>query len=187
VSWVLALAGWAAALAAFIRLRRQLAVVADAEHELRGAATVIALAFERMPGSRYADLLQLQLDRLRAALDDLAPWRGGSRADPRAVRAGRRAQLIGNLLANATEHGAGPVDVMSTRLPSGVRVEIRNRNRGREPRRSAAGRGRGLAIAARAAREIGGSLRVESRDGETVATIELPEGKPAASELGRAE
>lgn len=174
MSWLLALAGWAVAAAGFLRLRRQLAVVADAEHELRGAATVIGLAFELMPRTRYTDLVTLQLDRLQAALGDLAAGHGCRGADPQELQVGRRAQLIGNLLANATEHGAGPIDVTSTRLPSGVRVEIRNRNRADELRGVTAGRGRGLAIAARAAREIGGSLQVDSRGGDTVATVELP-------------
>jgi hypothetical protein len=48
--WAVAFAwgGWAVAVAAVLVLRRRLAVMADAEHELRGAATAIGLALERM-------------------------------------------------------------------------------------------------------------------------------------------
>jgi signal transduction histidine kinase len=172
-----------------LRARRRWALVADAEHELRGAAAAIALAAERMSreGSTaaFAWLVRMQLDRMDGALADLAAARS-----PRAARAtapelepGRLAQVLGNLIANATEHGEGPVDVRTTRGGGAVRVEIRNRDRPRELDELAAlrrpGRGRGLAIAERAARELGGSLRVESRDGETRAALDLPADRAA--------
>jgi two-component system sensor histidine kinase MtrB len=99
--------------------------------------------------------------------------------------AGRLAQVLGNLIANAAEHGAGAVDVRASRPGGAVRIEIRNRNRPRalEDRRAAraSGRGRGLAIAERAARDLGGRLRVETVGGETRAALELPASETAAS------
>jgi hypothetical protein len=189
VSWatavlaVAACAGWGLGLALAVGLRRRLALVADAEHELRGAAAAIGLAAERVSRTgataAFASLIRLQLDRMAAGLEDLAAARkrrGASLGDPQ-LDAGRLAQVLGNLIANATEHGIGPVDVRTSRPPEAVRIEIRNRNRPRELDRASGaseGRGRGLAIADRAARELGGRLSVESRDGETRAELELP-------------
>jgi hypothetical protein len=79
----------------------------------------------------------------------------------------------------------GPVDVSTSRPAGAVRIEIRNRNRPRElddaSAARAAGRGRGLAIAERAARELGGRLSVESREGETRAELELPAADPTGA------
>jgi signal transduction histidine kinase len=194
VSWLAALlavsgcAGWVLALALAASLRRRLSLAADAEHELRGAAAAIGLAAERISRNgasvAFTSLVRLQLDRMAAGLEDLAavqatrrsargPVLGGSEVD-----AGRLAQVLGNLVANATEHGVGAVDVSTSHRPDAVRIEIRNRNRppeldGASAERSG-GRGRGLAIAERAARELGGRLNVESRAGETRAELELP-------------
>jgi signal transduction histidine kinase len=81
-------------------------------------------------------------------------WRAG----PVRVRAdrGRLAQALGNLLANAVEHGAGPIRVSAWRSGERVRLEVVNR----------ADRGRGLRIASRAVEQSGGTL--------AVAAIELP-------------
>jgi hypothetical protein len=191
VSTALALTGWLVAAVTLLRLRHLVRVVADAEHELRGAITVIGLAVERTPRTRYADLLGLQLGRMRAAVADLQTarvGRRGGRGGGPELRSVRLAQLLANLVANAAEHGVGPAEVATTRLPSGVRVEIRNRNRPPDGRGQGAtrgtGRGRGLAIAARAAREIGGSLSVASVNGQTIATVELP--APDAADERRA-
>ena len=185
---VAACAGWALASVLALGLRRRLSRVADAEHELRGAAAAIGLAADRVARTGatigFSSLVRLQLDRMAAGLEDLAAARA-----PRRVRraaslgdadmdAGRLAQVLGNLIANATEHGVGSVDVQTSRPAGAVRIEIRNRNRPRELDEAstarAEGRGRGLAIAERAARELGGRLSVESRGGETRAELELP-------------
>jgi signal transduction histidine kinase len=106
-------------------------------------------------------------------------WRATGRAvrlDWRAGRAavladrGRLAQALGNLLANATEHGEGPVEIRAERRGAAVRLEVRNRR----------GRGHGLNIARDAAREAGGSLRLAQQEGDVVAEIELPEHPRAA-------
>lgn len=102
---------------------------------------------------------------------------------------GRLAQALGNLLSNAIEHGGGEVRVRGRRVAGGVRIEVANSTR--EARtlsdppsaglecesggRAAAGRGRGLGIAARAARESGGTLEISSgADSGVTAALELP-------------
>jgi signal transduction histidine kinase len=194
VSWVerlLALAacgGWALAAVVVLSMRRRVSLVADAEHELRGAAAAIGLAAERVARTGatigFSSLVRMQLDRMAAGLEDLVAarslrrtGRAPSLGDPE-MEAGRLAQVLGNLIANATEHGVGPVDVSTSRPAGAVRIEIRNRNRPRELSEASAARagdrGRGLAIADRAARELGGRLTVESRGGVTRAELELP-------------
>jgi two-component sensor histidine kinase len=194
VSWWTALvgaaacAGWGAAFALRVSMRRRLSLAADAEHELRGAAAAIGLAAERVSRTgataAFSSLVRLQLDRMAAGLQDLAAARSAGRAGRTTsltgaeLDAGRLAQVLGNLIANATEHGVGTVDVRASRPGGAVRIEIRNRNRPRAledvSAGRAAGRGRGLAIAERAARELGGRLRVDSTGGETRAELELP-------------
>jgi signal transduction histidine kinase len=185
---VAACAGWALAAAVALTMRRRLSLVADAEHELRGAAAAIGLAADRVSRTGatigFWSVIRLQLDRMAAGLEDLAAARAARRSAGAAplrdaeMEAGRLAQVLGNLIANATEHGVGSVDVTTSRPAGAVRIEIRNRNRPRELAEAGAaraeGRGRGLAIAERAARELGGRLRVESRGDETLAELELP-------------
>jgi signal transduction histidine kinase len=172
--------------------------VARAEHELRGAATALALvceALRRDPAARHhGAAIQAQLDRLRAGLAALAAARGGActRAEcdevelsaltsaaarpwrhaaveweggPVTAQLDRRrfAEALGNVLANAAEHGSGPVRVIGRPHDGGVRVEVRNR-------------GRGLQIAKRAAEELGGHLSFEIVGDSAVATLDLPAG-----------
>jgi signal transduction histidine kinase len=199
VSWVVAGSGWSLAFFLVLVLRARLSLVADAEHELRGAVTAISLAAERMRRAgatrAFASLVALQLDRIEAALVDLgrasAPRLGPTAATsarpgrpPHRIDVGRLSQVVANLIDNAAEHGVGPVEVRWSATASGARLEIRNPNRHPGMDDLAAkrrtGRGRGLAIAERAARDLGGSLRVESDDEATAATLELP-----ASDLRR--
>jgi signal transduction histidine kinase len=102
-------------------------------------------------------------------------WDAG-RADVRADR-GRLSQALGNVLANAVEHGSGPIEIHAVREGSrAVRVEVRDGGLGARPGRRpvVADRGRGLGIAERAIREAGGTLTLERGRRSTVATIELP-------------
>lgn len=89
---------------------------------------------------------------------------------------GRLSQALGNVMANAVQHGSGPIEVTAVRKgPRTVRVEVRNATDVRRARRgSGRARGRGLVIASRAVHEIGGKLTVERRDGATTAAVELP-------------
>ncbi|MEA2361636.1 MAG: Histidine kinase, gyrase and HSP90-like ATPase [Thermoleophilaceae bacterium] len=169
-------AGWSLALAAGWTLHRRLARVADAEHELRGAATAIALAGER----ELSPLLRLELDRMTVALADLAEARGARPAPPSELEAGRLAQVLANVIANAAEHGVGPVEVSSLPPAGGLlRLEIRNRRLAPAGGHAkASGRGRGLVIAKRAARELGGRVSVESEGDFTRTVVELPAETP---------
>jgi signal transduction histidine kinase len=211
VSRALAAAGWSVGVAALLKLRRRLELVADAEHELRGPATALGLTCERMrrdsAAHSYAEPLDAQLSRLRKALEDLAAARDGRRAGERrgpheldslvsgaaagwqldwragSVRVvadrGRLAQALGNLLANAAEHGAGPVQVRGRRVPGAVRVEVRNRLPESRPGAHGGG-GRGLRIARRAAESAGGRLELGSEGDQIVAALELPVEEPRA-------
>jgi nitrogen fixation/metabolism regulation signal transduction histidine kinase len=228
VSALLGLGGWlatATAVASVLVLRARLVRVAEAEHELRGPATVLCMACERLRADPvaqgHAQALETELARLRAGLADLTAARSGgrrrTRREPlelepiarsavagwepalerdgrpariawRAGRAriaadrGRLAQAIGNLVANAAEHGSGPLELRSRRTAEGVRLEVRNgrsapsRSERSAPRRD---RGRGLDIAARAAASAGGRLELVPGPEEVVAALDLPvQGEP---------
>ena len=88
---------------------------------------------------------------------------------------GRVAQVLGNVISNAVEHGDGPVAVRAVEEARGVRVEVTNATHPAPPRvRRVTGRGRGLRIAGRAARAAGGRLVVNTESGRTTAALELP-------------
>lgn len=103
-------------------------------------------------------------------------WDAG-RAHVRADR-GRLSQALGNVLANAAEHGSGPIEIHAVRKGSrAVRVEVRDGGpavRSGRRRGGAVDRGHGLGIAGRAIREAGGTFELECDRGGTVAAIELP-------------
>lgn len=180
-----------AALARVVVLQRRLELVARADHELRRPLTALVLAAERgmPPGS--------ELERVRLGLDDLAAARIGRRAAParesvdlfdltrRAARgtaavdwgAGRAqvrtdprrlAQALGNLLANAAQHGRGPVTVRGRRTGTRVLIEVVDRGPGIRPDRRRRG-ARGLKIAQAAAADAGGHL-----DASGHPVIEIP-------------
>jgi signal transduction histidine kinase len=81
------------------------------------------------------------------------------RADPR-----RLAQVTGNLLANALEHGAGPVSLQARADGDRVRIDVTDGGpggaapKGRRRGRRGAGRGRGLAVSADIVGRHGGRL-----------------------------
>jgi two-component sensor histidine kinase len=188
LAWI----GWALALAGALALRRRAAVVADAEHELRGAATAIGLATERLESggsvAALAPVLRLELARMGAGLADL----GGPSSERSSLDVARLAQVLGNVVANAAEHGVGPVDIAARRDGGVVRLELRNAERARPVGESGRGvrrgrrRGRGLAIAKRAARALGGRVRVESGGGVTRTVIELPVDDATGDDAQRA-
>ncbi len=85
-----ALLGWILALGlglAALELRRRIELVAQAEHELRGPLTALALTLESLgrtcPDRHRARVLRSELGRLRLALEDLHAARDGHRASPR--------------------------------------------------------------------------------------------------------
>jgi signal transduction histidine kinase len=173
---------------------QRMQLVAEAEHELRGPLQAIALA--------APDHCQVDVERLRIALADLAAARSGRRADahvepvrldrlvwrtatasdlaarrvgggvhldwsagPVTIHANRArlAQALGNLLANAVEHGGGHIRVVGRRTTRGVRVEVRD-----------SGRGHGLTIAAKAVCDSGGRMTASKAGRGTAVAIDLP-------------
>jgi signal transduction histidine kinase len=95
----------------------------------------------------------------------------------------RLAQAIGNLIANAIEHGRGPVDVDVTVRGGLVRVAVSDEGPGlpapvaeltRRPRRGRGARGRGLAIAADVAEAHGGALVSAPTQRGARLVLELP-------------
>jgi signal transduction histidine kinase len=174
-----------------------------------GARLALASGSSRGPGR--GDPLRrptgsVALERL--ARHTAAGWegvaaRGGGRlrfdwrAGPVTVAAdrGRLAQALGNLIANAIEHGGGDVELRGERAGGGVRVEVadsgaaghRIRAGGRPGAAQPLGpagvravppRGRGLAIASRAVEESGGRLEVRMDAAGTTAALELPVAEP---------
>ncbi len=103
----------------------------------------------------------------------------------------RLAQAVGNLVANALEHGSGRVQLAGRRQGDRVRIEVADEGpglpapvgqlsrRARRGRRGRRGRGRGLAIAADIVTRHGGRLvAAPSARGARVA-IELPAWRTA--------
>jgi signal transduction histidine kinase len=107
-------------------------------------------------------------------------------AGPNAIVRGDRlrlAQAVGNLVANALEHGTGRVELLARSIGDRVRIEVADEGPGlpapvadlaRRPRAGRGRRGRGLAIAADIADRHGGRLvAAPSARGARVA-LELP-------------
>jgi hypothetical protein len=130
----------------------------------------------RTGGGAAAEVELVEISSL--ALAASAPWRCAAfewEGAPVSAHLDRRrfAQALGNVLANAAEHGAGDIRVTGRAHDGGVRLQVRNR-------------GRGLRIAAEAAEELGGRLSFEIDDDTAVATLDLP-GDPAAAGLSVAD
>jgi signal transduction histidine kinase len=154
-----------------------LALTADAhlEPDLDRARIALADLSAARSGRRAgADAEPVRLDRLvwrAATASDLAARRAGGgvhldwAAGPVTVHAnrGRLAQALGNLLANAIEHGGGQIRVSGRRTKRGIRIEVRD-----------SGRGHGLTIAAKAVRESGGTVTAAKAGSGTAVAIELP-------------
>jgi two-component system, OmpR family, osmolarity sensor histidine kinase EnvZ len=172
-------------------------LVARAEHELRGAATALALACEalrRDPAARgHAAVIDAQLDRLRAGLEDLRgargrggssdeapgdvvelsslvraaaqPWQGAFEWEGPPLRTQLDRRRFAKALGNVLSNAAkhGAGDIRVTGRAHDGGVRLQVRNRGR-----------GLMIASEAAEELGGSLRFEMVDDTAVATLDLP-------------
>jgi signal transduction histidine kinase len=92
----------------------------------------------------------------------------------------RLAQALGNLVGNALEHGAGPVEVRARAHGVRLRLEVRDAGPGlRAPLRaltrgSRGRRGHGLAIAAAVAERHGGRLVASPTAGGAAVALELP-------------
>lgn len=93
----------------------------------------------------------------------------------------RLAQALGNLIANAIEHGRGPVDLRASGTPEGARIEVRDRGPGLEApvaelvgRQRVGDRSRGLEIASSIAADHGGRLSSAPSDAGARLVITLP-------------
>ena len=127
--------------------------------------------------------------RWRVVLD----WRAGRPAvwgQP-----GRLGQALDNLIANALEHGAGPVTIVGRLTGASVTVAVLDRGEGLRhslhrpgPTSWRARRGHGLAIVRRAVDDHGGRMQIVREGRGTGVQISLPlaDGSPAASAPGTA-
>jgi len=179
----LALIGWAltvALAAAAASMRRRLAFVADAEHELRGALSSLELAIE---AAQPPSVLAVDLARARGGLEDLSRARGAANRTTAVASREAVAQVLCNLLDNAAEHGGGPVVVRAGRARGGLNIEVSDSGPGFRRRRlhlRRNGRGRGLGIVRRVVRDSGGALAVSAREQGTTVAVELPLADRAA-------
>jgi signal transduction histidine kinase len=106
----------------------------------------------------------------------------------------RLAQAVGNLLANALEHGSGTVEVGARSIAGRVRIEISDEGAGlpapvaelaRRPRAGRGRRGRGLAIASDIVARHGGRLVSAPSAGGARLAIELPAGPAEVVAIGQ--
>lgn len=169
------------------RSRSGLADLSAARHGRLAAPARVRVALDRLAENAAAGWAPLAA---RAGRPLQVDWRAGAVAV--LADRGRLAQALGNLLSNALEHGAGPVELRGRRDGNLVRIEIADggQRQGAErpgaigragrPLRTLAtlrppeGRGRGLTIARQAVEEAGGSLDIDRGAGETRAVLELP-------------
>jgi signal transduction histidine kinase len=168
---------------------RRLGVVLEAElaRARAGLADLAAARTGRRQPALREPVAVERLVRSSAAAWEPAARRRGSRVRVRSsaglvvVRGDRDrlAQALGNVMANAVEHGEGDVSVSTSRTSDGVRIEVTNETRaGAAARGDAgdAGRGRGLAIAADAAADAGASLSAAVGSRHASAVLEIPIG-----------
>ncbi|TPE50144.1 histidine kinase dimerization/phospho-acceptor domain-containing protein [Amaricoccus solimangrovi] len=159
----------------------RLRVTVDRLLELARAETLIGQPGEGCDLARVLTLLVREAPAGRVRFDD-----GDIETLPIEADAEAAAIVLGNLLRNAVEHGAGAVRVA---LRPGPRVEIANEvapgARFHEPRRAlgagSSGSGLGLSIARAIAERYGWRLDLTLEDGRAVATLDLgaPPSAPA--------
>lgn len=109
-------------------------LIARAEHELRGAATALALVCETLrrdpAADGHAEVIDAQLDRLRAGLEDLSRARSGDRVDlfHDMDEKGRhdRSEAAGHALG-AVVRGTAAVAVTGARVAGAVTQELLRR------------------------------------------------------------
>ena len=168
-------------------LRRARAFESQLDRLAAGLADLEAVRSGRPARSRPA---AIPLERV--ARSAAAGWAPAARSAGRNLRfrwdgapavvsadRGRLAQVLGNLVSNAIEHGSGPVEVSGRREGHLALVEVRDGGpAGREHDTSGADRGHGLRIAGEAVEEAGGTLKLERTPEGTLAAVELPLTEP---------
>ncbi len=105
----------------------------------------------------------------------------------------RLARAVGNLIANAIEHGGGPIEVRGGADRGLARIEVIDGGAGlpapvtrlTRARRGRGARGRGLAIAGTIAEEHGGRLACAPSERGARLVLELPLGARPAGHLRR--
>jgi signal transduction histidine kinase len=180
--------------------------IAAVELELRRAALALDDLAAARAGRRVRDREEVVdvgdlLTHQAATWEAIAPVFGCelrvAAAPPDALVCGDRvrlAQAVGNLLANALEHGAGAVE-LSARVAGGERVRIEVSDEGgglpapvadlaRRPRAGRGRRGRGLAIASDIAARHGGRLVSGPSAGGARLALELPAWSPDVVPIG---
>jgi signal transduction histidine kinase len=162
---------------------RRLALVLDAE-VARARAGLADLSAARRGRRAEAAREPVRADALLRSSG--AAWDAAARVAGRRVRVrssagaaivrgdrARLAQALGNVMANAVEHGEGDVSVEAWRSTDRLRIEVTNATRGAMAQ-PPGDRGRGLDIAADAAADSGGSLRAAIGPHRARAVLDLP-------------
>jgi signal transduction histidine kinase len=159
-----------------------------------------ALALEDLDGVRSRRLVAWRrlepVDLAELVADSVEAWRPSALSRGVELRASwsggpacafgerlRLAQAIGNLIANAIEHGGGVVEVRGCGQVGRARVEVIDAGPGlpasvaelaRRPQRGRGRRGRGLAIASAVAASHGGRLAAAPAERGARLVLELP-------------
>jgi signal transduction histidine kinase len=151
---------------------------------------------------RQAARVRERVDVQELLADSVEAWRGAAAARDAelsmrwsgsgAAVLGERlrlAQATGNLIANAIEHGAGPIEVRGRRDRATVRIEVVDRGPGLSRplaelvggrRRSRSQRGHGLSIVSRVASAHAGRLSSAPSNRGARLVLELPLAEPTA-------
>lgn len=180
---------------------RLVALQAQVERARRGLDDLVAAPQRRRaPDAIEALALSAVVARVRetwspvaaaqARTLEVAPAPAGWLIDADRVRVD---QALGNLIANALEHGAGTVRLTARIAGGRVRLEIRDEGPGlpapvaalvRRRRGAGDARGRGLAIVDGEARRLGGRLSAAPATSGAALVLELPV-RPAAARAAR--
>jgi signal transduction histidine kinase len=180
--------------------------LAAIELELRRAGLALDDLAAARAGRRAADRDEV-VDVGALIADQVAAWEAiapvfgceirVAPAEPDAFVRGDRvrlAQALGNLLANALEHGSGTVEVGVRSVAGRVRIEVSDEGAGlpapvaelaRRPRAGRGRRGRGLAIASDIVVRHGGRLVSAPSAGGARLAIELPAGPAEVVAIGQ--
>lgn len=155
------------------RFEPVLDALAELDAEVNGAAP--RPASERVELRHLAEAVVARWSRAArsAASRPSLRWRAGA-----APVVGDRVQLtraLDNLVANALEHGRGPVEVRGFVRGERLRILVSNAGApGHAGRRGDPRRGHGLAIVREVASAHGGRFVLRASDTATVAVLELP-------------
>ena len=186
------------ALHAARRDRSAPARLAAIDVELRRAGRALDDLDAARAGRRARDAART-VDVAALVAQQALAWQGAGRprltvaaGAPALVRgdAVRLAQAIGNLVANAVEHGGEHIELRAAAAGGRVRIEVRDDGPGlpapvhvlaRGARGGRGTRGRGLAITADVARRHGGRLAAAPTSGGACLVLDLPALEPAAA------